>query len=136
MPLIQNAEIGLGTIGDTYSARKWLEGSFLYVRLKQNPNYYKLEDGPGERDLDETIGDICSRNISLLEKESLISLDGPKYKCTEIGDAMSRYYLKFETMRTLSALKERARLSDIVGAISWTKGDFWLTVLADGSFSS
>ncbi|KAI9770420.1 MAG: Sec63 [Geoglossum simile] len=113
-----NAEIGLGTISDTYSARKWLEGSFLYVRLKQNPNYYKLEDGSSERDLDEAIGDLCDRNISRLVKESLISLEGLKYKCTEFGDAMSRYYLKFETMRTLLALKEKAGQFDILTTLS------------------
>ncbi|KAH0565973.1 hypothetical protein GP486_000619 [Trichoglossum hirsutum] len=112
-----NAEIGLGTITDAYSARKWLESSFLYVRLKQNPNYYKLEDGSNARDLDEMIEDICNKNVGLLEKEGLTTLNGSKYKCTEFGDAMSKYYLKFETMRTLLAVKEKARLSDIVGII-------------------
>lgn len=134
--LIQNAEIGLGTVSDTYSARKWLEGSFLHVRLKQNPSYYKLEDGSSERDLNETIADICDRNISLLAKENLISLEGSNYKCTEFGDAMSRYYLKFETMRTLLALKEKARLSDIVGAIAWINGNILLIDLVDGPVSS
>jgi ATP-dependent DNA helicase HFM1/MER3 len=68
------------------------------------------------------IEDICNKNISLLESEGLTSLDGSKYKCTEFGDAMSKYYLKFETMRTLLTIKEKARLSDIVGIAFWAKG--------------
>ncbi|KAI9847145.1 MAG: Sec63, partial [Pleopsidium flavum] len=47
-----NAEIGLGTITDLRSAKKWLAGTFLYVRLKQNPDHYKLDGDTSSHNLE------------------------------------------------------------------------------------
>ncbi|KAK5132736.1 hypothetical protein LTR08_008702 [Meristemomyces frigidus] len=112
-----NAEIGLGTITSASSAKKWLSGTFLYVRLKDNPEHYKLDgDAPG-RNLDERLENICSKGIALLEENRLVQAT-PKLHCTEFGDAMARYCLQFETMRTILALPPRAKVSEILSAIS------------------
>lgn len=42
---------------------------------------------------------------------------GDKIKCTEFGDAMARYYVKFETMKGLLSLEPRAKMSDIVSPV-------------------
>jgi len=112
-----NAEIGLGTITDTSSAKKWLSGTFLYVRLRDNPDHYKLEsDAPG-RDLDERLENICTRGIALLEQHDLVS-STPRLCCTEFGDAMARYYLQFDTMKIFLAMPPKAKTSEILSAIS------------------
>lgn len=112
-----NAEIGLGTITSASSAKNWLKGTFLYVRLKEHPEHYKLEgDAPG-RNLDERLENICSKGIALLEESDLVR-SIPKLQCTEFGDAMARYYLQFDTMRVFLALPPQAKISEILSAVS------------------
>lgn len=107
----------MGTITSASSAKKWLTGTFLYVRLRDNPEHYKLEgDAPG-RSLDERLETICSKAIALLEQNDLVR-GSPKLQCTEFGDAMARYYLQFDTMKTLLALPPGAKTSEIISAIA------------------
>jgi ATP-dependent DNA helicase HFM1/MER3 len=117
-----NAEIGLGTIRDLESARKWLTGTFLYVRLQQNPAYYKLEGSRSGQSIREQVDDICFRDITLLKEHSLASGD-ECIRCTEFGHAMARYYVQFETMKMFMSLQPRSTLSEIVSIavrLSWT----------------
>jgi ATP-dependent DNA helicase HFM1/MER3 len=108
-----NAEIGLGTIRDLLSARKWLRGTFLYVRLQRNPERYKLEGAKSGQNLEEQVDDICFRDITLLRENSLIS--GQEYfRCTEFGHAMARYYVHFETMKVFTGLQPKSSPSEIV----------------------
>lgn len=110
-----NAEIGLGTIHDLYTAKRWLAGTFLYVRLRQNPGHYKLDGDATDQNLDERIERICKRDLGLLEEAGLIS-STDRLKGTEFGDAMARYYVKFETMQILLSLAPRSKMSDIVSS--------------------
>ncbi|TKA75857.1 hypothetical protein B0A49_03310 [Cryomyces minteri] len=113
-----NAEIGLGTITDLYSAKKWLSGTFLYVRLKENPNHYRLDGDTGGRDIDERLERICSKDLSSLEQHHLVTSDNEQLRCTEFGDAMARYYLQFETMKIFLGLPPKAKLSEILSALA------------------
>lgn len=108
-----NAEIGLGTVTDVHSAKKWLSGTFLYVRLKDNPDHYKIKGDIAGRDLEQRLEQICSKNIALLEENDLVSMT-PKMRATEFGDAMARYYVDFDTMKIIMALPAKAKLSEIV----------------------
>ena len=109
----KNAEIGLGTVYDMRSAKRWLAGTFLYVRLDKNPGFYKLDGDAPDQDLDNRIERICKRDVGLLQETSLVT-PTEKLSCTEFGDAMARYYVKFETMQSLLSLKPRSKMSDIV----------------------
>lgn len=107
----------MGTITSASSAKKWLTGTFLYVRLRDNPEHYKLEgDAPGGN-LDERLETICSKAIALLEQNDLVR-GSPKLQCTEFGDAMARYYLQFETMKNFLALPPKAKISEILSALA------------------
>lgn len=108
-----NAEIGLGTITDVESATKWLAGTFFFVRLRRNPAHYKLREGGGRSDEEELLRQICEKDLHLLQETSLVTPQAP-LKSTELGDAMARYYVKFETMKLLLSLPPKAKLSDIV----------------------
>lgn len=111
-----NAEIGLGTIANLQAAKKWLCGTFMYVRLKDNPDHYKIEGDVTGRNLDERLEHICGRNIDLLGEQGLVTSDS-RLQTTEFGDAMGRYYINFETMKILLALPRKPKISEIV---SWT----------------
>ncbi|KAF2104046.1 P-loop containing nucleoside triphosphate hydrolase protein [Rhizodiscina lignyota] len=112
-----NAEIGLGTITDAYSAKTWLTGTFLYVRMKQNQNHYRLEGDIGSGDLDERLDRICNRDIELLQEYELVTSDS-KLETTEYGGAMARYYVNFATMKVFMDLPPKAKVSDILAALS------------------
>ena len=111
-----NAEIGLGAVYDLYTAKRWLMGTFLYVRLGQNPDHYKLDGDEVNQNLDDRIERICKRDLGLLEETDLVSAND-RLRATEFGDAMARYYVKFETMRVFLRLGPRSKMSDIVSLI-------------------
>jgi ATP-dependent DNA helicase HFM1/MER3 len=113
-----NAEIGLGTVFDIPSAKRWLSSTFLFVRLRRNPNHYKLKENDNARCRDESelLEQICDKDLRLLESNDLISSEG-KLKCTEFGDAMARYCVKFETMKVILSLPPKAKISEIVSGV-------------------
>ncbi|EUC36769.1 hypothetical protein COCCADRAFT_2243 [Bipolaris zeicola 26-R-13] len=115
-----NAEIGLGTIYDLPSARRWLKGTFLFVRLQQNPAYYKLEGSRTGQSIEEQVDDICFRDVNLLQQSNLVSSE-ERFTCTEFGHAMSRYYIHFETMKLFMGLEAKSSPSEILSAIAQAK---------------
>ena len=110
---MQNAEIGLGTICDLNSAKKWLKSTFLYVRLQENPTHYEIEgDIPGST-LDERLEHICASGLELLACSDLAE-GREKIQLTEYGEIMARYAARLDTMQHFIALEPRAKLSEIV----------------------
>ncbi|KAJ5086972.1 hypothetical protein NUU61_008279 [Penicillium alfredii] len=111
-----NAEIGLGHVTDVDSAVKWLAGTFLFVRLRRNPTHYKLKESANQDDEEEMLRHICEKDITLLQEYGLVSTEG--LRSTPFGDTMARYYVRFETMKTLLSLRHQATLSQILDVIS------------------
>jgi len=107
-----HAEIGLDNVTDVESATKWLAGTFLFVRLRRNPTHYKLKEGATQEDEDELLRQICEKDIKLLQECGLVETE--RLRSTHFGDAMARYYIRFETMKILLSLKHQATISQIV----------------------
>jgi ATP-dependent DNA helicase HFM1/MER3 len=114
-----NAEIGLGNVTSIESAIRWLAGTFLFVRLRRNPLHYQLKEGADRGDEDEMLREICEKDIRLLQESDLVSTE--RLKSTQFGDAMARYYVRFETMKTFLTLKRHATVSQIVSGILLVK---------------
>lgn len=108
-----NAEIGLGTVFDFPSAKRWLASTFLYIRLGQNADHYRFKEDVVNRTDDELLDQICSKDIALLQTADLVT-QKKNLSCTEFGDAMTRYYVKFDSMRIFLSLAPRAKPSEIV----------------------
>lgn len=102
------------------TAIKWLQSTFLYVRLMRNLDYYQLSGDFGASNIDDKLELICAQNIGSLQDTELLE-PGEKLKCTEFGDAMARYYLKFGTMRTIMGLDRKTKMSDIVSLDKFCK---------------
>ena len=133
-----NAEVGLGTIRDLETAKRWLAGTFLFIRLGKNPNHYKIQGDAANLSLDARVEHICKRDIALLHEADLVSSDvNTQLQTTEFGSAMARYYVRFESMRIFLGLGRRPKMSDIVSnfqhASSILQG---LTISAVGNRSS
>ena len=102
------------TITDTESAKRWLRSTFLHVRLKKNPRFYKLDDQTATKNSEERLNDICEKELGLLLKEGLVMDNGGKLSLTKFGEAMARDYIKFKTMRLIINMPPRAGLSKVV----------------------
>ncbi|KFY60026.1 hypothetical protein V497_03915 [Pseudogymnoascus sp. VKM F-4516 (FW-969)] len=112
-----NSEIGLGTVHNLYSAKHWLAGTFMSVRMKQNPTYYKFSCDTGSRDPDERQEQVCERDIKMLQDTKLVTSD-QRFACTEYGQAMSKYMVKFETMQLLLSIPKHAGIGQMLHIIS------------------
>ena len=109
-----NSEICLGTITDLESAKAWLAGTFLSVRLRRNPDHYQLTGGiSNPSHIDDALEEICERDVELLHEAQLVTA-GDKFKCTEYGRAMSRYMIDYETMKMLLQIPPRVGMEALV----------------------
>ena len=96
-----NSEICLSTIHDLPSAKTWLGGTFLSVRLRRNPDYYQLTGVTKTPSaVDDKLEEICERDIKQLQEAQLVVTDDT-LRCTEYGRAMSKYMVAFNTMKLL-----------------------------------
>ncbi|KAI0518035.1 hypothetical protein F5B22DRAFT_635525 [Xylaria bambusicola] len=111
-----NSEIGLGTIQDIQTAKKWIGGTFLSVRVRQSPSLYNLQGVQSAAGADEQMEEWCERDVKLLQDNGLVTQQIP-LKCTEYGQAMSRYMIKFDTMRLLLSIPRAAGVGEMLTII-------------------
>ncbi|KAI0016788.1 hypothetical protein F4780DRAFT_797401 [Xylariomycetidae sp. FL0641] len=111
-----NSEVGLGTIQDIETAKQWIGGTFLSVRVRQRPQHYNLDEGGGANNPDERMERWCERDIQLLQEYGLITRTTP-FRCTEYGHAMSRYMVQFETMKLLLSIHRGATIAEMLQTV-------------------
>ncbi|KAI0875769.1 hypothetical protein GGS24DRAFT_515020 [Hypoxylon argillaceum] len=111
-----NSEIGLGTIQDIRTAKKWIGGTFLCVRVRQSPSLYDLENVQNSAGADEQMEEWCERDVKLLQDHGLVTKRIP-LMCTEYGQAMSRYMIQFETMKLLLSIPHAASIEEMLTVI-------------------
>lgn len=97
-----NAEVSLGTLKNIESTIQWLKSTFLYIRIKQNPKYYELNENSAG--IDDTLEALCRKDIELLSQVGLINISGQELRITPYGEAMAKYYVRFETSYVLLQL--------------------------------
>lgn len=100
-------------IPDLCAAKTWLAGTFLKVRLEDNPTHYQIHGDTPDRNLGARLARICESAISELKRLELID-QGSSFKCTEYGDAMARYYMNIKTMESVLRLPRKPKISEIV----------------------
>ncbi|KAF2754879.1 hypothetical protein EJ05DRAFT_533103 [Pseudovirgaria hyperparasitica] len=112
-----NAEVTLGTTSDLQSAKRWLGGTFLSVRMLKNPTHYEIDNITDAGSLDERLSKICSRNMASLKDHELVC-GSQNFRPTEYGNAMARYYVRFDTMLLFLGLPRQAKVSEILSALA------------------
>ncbi|CAA7397582.1 unnamed protein product [Spirodela intermedia] len=123
-----NAEIVQFTISDISLAIEWLKYSYLYVRIKKNPENYGVQKKiPYER-LDKHMQDICVQKINELSKHGLIwtDEDGFLLRPLEPGKLMTKYYLKFGTMKNVVQAPESCSLEDVLRIVCRSEEISWI----------
>ncbi|KAH9928154.1 uncharacterized protein B0H18DRAFT_875089 [Fomitopsis serialis] len=110
-----NSEVGLGTITDLDTAKKWLHNSFLYRRIQKNPRHYAIGKDSSQT-WQQKVDDIVVQSITKLQEAGLVTYsdqeDG-KLCSTEYGDIMSKLYVRQSTMSLILKLPERATMRDM-----------------------
>jgi ATP-dependent DNA helicase HFM1/MER3 len=131
-----NSEIGLGTIKNVHAAKKWLEGTFLSVRMKSEPWHYVKDDVISKSDDPSTrIQEWCERDIELLQDYRLITND-EQFACTEYGNAMSKYMVQFGTMKLLLDIPPAPTMAMLVSnPFRATRKGSSLTVISSQQFA-
>ncbi|KAK0742728.1 hypothetical protein B0T18DRAFT_293491, partial [Schizothecium vesticola] len=113
-----NSEVCLGTIRDLASAKTWLRGTFLSVRLRRNPGHYKMTGGiSNPLQIDESLSEICERDIKLLQDTEMLT-PGHSFTCTDYGRAMSRYMIEFTTMKLLLSIPRAVSMEALITILS------------------
>lgn len=109
-----NAEISLGTITNLVSAIKWLKSTYFFVRISKNPAFYKMDGIKSGMNVEESLEKLCHRDLGLLETAKLIEFKNKSLFCTESGQAMAKYYLKFQTMQMIIATPSKGSVETVV----------------------
>ncbi|KAL9557770.1 hypothetical protein MBANPS3_001240 [Mucor bainieri] len=112
------SEICLGTITNQATTLKWLQSTFLYVRLLKNPEHYKLNhDSVSSSTI---LQEICTKDLELLQYHNLIqkSHANATLKATPFGIAMDVYYIRFPTMVRLMEYATPTSVRDPLDLIS------------------
>nr|DAD34519.1 TPA_asm: hypothetical protein HUJ06_005159 [Nelumbo nucifera] len=122
------AEIVQLTISDITRAIEWMKYSYLYVRMKKNPENYAVKKGiPSER-LEKHMHEICVKNINELSRHGMIWTDeyGFLLKPLEPGKLMTKYYLKFDTMKHIIEAPESCSMEDALHIICRSEEIAWI----------
>ncbi|KAJ3358463.1 Sec63 [Kappamyces sp. JEL0680] len=73
-----NAEIALGNIRSSDQALQWLKSTFLYVRIKKNPAYYRLKNcsaQDAQLSAENRLEAIFNKDLDELERATLVERD-------------------------------------------------------------
>ncbi|KAF8077800.1 Sec63 Brl domain-containing protein [Lyophyllum atratum] len=117
-----NSEIGLGTVTSISTAKEWLRSSFLFQRIRKNPNHYRLGKEV-DQTWEERVDDLVMQSVDKLRETQLVetSTEGAGAEeliSTEYGDIMSKFYIRQSTMGLILALPDRPTLRELLEMIS------------------
>ncbi|KAG0617455.1 hypothetical protein M758_5G190600 [Ceratodon purpureus] len=128
-----NAEIVLMTVTDCGQAIDWLKCSYLYVRIKKNPQHYNIKKGVSPDQLENKLKEICVQNVNELAKFGLVNTDEFGYILTplEPGRIMEKYYLQFETMKSITNAPERSSMEELILVLANAEELSWIKLRRD-----
>ncbi|XP_031478370.1 DExH-box ATP-dependent RNA helicase DExH17 isoform X1 [Nymphaea colorata] len=123
-----NAEIVQLTVSDISLAIEWLKCSYLYVRLKKNPDHYGVKKGIHFEQLEKHMKDLCVQQVNELSKYGLVWTDeyGFLLKPLEPGKLMAKYYLKFGTMKQVLLTSGKCSLEELLHVICRSEETSWI----------
>ncbi|XP_043197892.1 activating signal cointegrator 1 complex subunit 3-like [Amphibalanus amphitrite] len=118
-----NAEVALGTVTNVEEAVQWLSYTYLYVRMRKNPQVYGIKPDELQDDTQLLIRrrQLIESEAAKLDKALMVRYD-PRttyLDVTDLGRIASHYYIKYDTVMVIN---ERIQSSmyqrDILAMIS------------------
>ncbi|XP_008458786.1 DExH-box ATP-dependent RNA helicase DExH17 isoform X4 [Cucumis melo] len=122
------AEIVQMTIPDIIKAIEWMKCSYLFVRMKKNPQKYAIKNGIPNHNMDKHMEDICIEKVNELSRHQMIWMDedGFLLKPLDPGRLMTKYYLKFDTMKHIMHAPENCSLEEALRIICHAEEISWI----------
>ncbi|KAJ6302004.1 hypothetical protein OIU77_016164 [Salix suchowensis] len=122
------AEIVQLTVSDIARAIEWMKFSYLYVRIKKNPEHYAVKKGISRDRIEKHMQEITVQKVNELSHHQMIwtDKDGFLLKPLEPGRLMTRYYLKFNTMKHVMQTPETCSLEDALNVICHAEEIAWI----------
>ena len=116
LPEHLNSEIVAGTVRDGGEAVQWLRYSYLFCRVRKNPVAYGAPlrlpahqlDGQLKAFVLATCGELSAAGLARQDE------DGFGIAPTDVGRAACRYYVRFNTMKSLRSVPAGASMLDIL----------------------
>ncbi|XVF60252.1 hypothetical protein PTKIN_Ptkin08bG0030000 [Pterospermum kingtungense] len=117
------AEIVQLTISDITKAIEWMKCSYLY-----NPENYAVRKGIPRDRIEKHMQEICVQNVNELSYHQMIQTDedGFVLKPQEPGRLMTKYYLKFNTMKHIMQAPASCSLEDVLQIICRAEEIAWI----------
>ncbi|KMZ97720.1 RNA helicase [Plasmodium vivax North Korean] len=117
-----NAEISIGTTKNVEDGIKWLEYTYLYVRMKKNPNLYDA-DLTSDMHLYNKRKEIILKAIQNLSENKLVRrvLLTNDFIGTFYGHIAAKYYVDYQTIGIFAANIDRSNYVEVIDVISKSK---------------
>ncbi|KAI3467038.1 hypothetical protein Pfo_023701, partial [Paulownia fortunei] len=122
------AEIVQSTVSDITRAIEWMKCSYLYVRMKKNPENYSILKGLPGNQIEKHLQEICVQRVNELSQYQMIwtDEDGFLLKPLEPGRLMTKYYLKFDTMKHIIQAPANCSIEDTLHIICRAEEIAWI----------
>ncbi|KAK3183606.1 hypothetical protein Dsin_030892 [Dipteronia sinensis] len=122
------AEIVQLTVSDITRAIEWMKCSYLYVRMKKNPQNYAVRKVISRDRIEKHMQEICVKKVDELSCHQMIwtDEDGFLLKSLEPGRLMTKYYLKFDTMKHIMLSPVNCSLEDALHVICHAEEISWI----------
>lgn len=109
-----NAEIANGTITSKQGCLEFIVHTFLYRRLRQNPNYYNLR-ATSHTAISEFLSDLVQNTLNELSTAKCIAVEATDISILNLGMIAAHYYIKYTTIELFSSsLTGKTKLRGIV----------------------
>ncbi|KAL6573750.1 Sec63 [Orobanche hederae] len=117
------AEIVQSTVTDITRAIEWMKCSYLY-----NPENYPVSKGLAGNLIEKHLQEICVRKVNELSQYQLVwtDEDGFLLKPLEPGRLMTKYYLKFDTMKHIIQAPANCSIEDTLHIICRAEEIAWI----------
>ncbi|KAK9503226.1 hypothetical protein O3M35_011843 [Rhynocoris fuscipes] len=103
-----NAEVSLGTISNIDEAVEWLSYTYLFVRMRINPQVYGLnyQDVIDDPNLDLRRRELIEVAAKALDKAKMVrfNIRTGDLSITDLGRIASHYYIKYDTVEVFNEM--------------------------------
>ncbi|XP_024992174.1 DExH-box ATP-dependent RNA helicase DExH17 [Cynara cardunculus var. scolymus] len=122
------AEVVQLTVPDITRAIEWMKCSYLYVRMKKNPQNYAVKKGLSNTHVEKHIQEVCVQKVNELAHYQMIwtDEDGFLLKPLEPGRLMTKYYLKFDTMKHIMKAPSSCSIEDALHIVCRAEEISWI----------
>eukprot|EP01063_Lacrimia_lanifica_P022004 TRINITY_DN29713_c0_g1_i1.p1 TRINITY_DN29713_c0_g1~~TRINITY_DN29713_c0_g1_i1.p1 ORF type:complete len:2168 (+),score=1020.31 TRINITY_DN29713_c0_g1_i1:168-6506(+) len=121
-----NAEVVAKTIEGQQDAIDYLTWTFLYRRLRQNPNFYKMF-GTSHEHISEYMSELVENSMNSLEQAGCITVameDGEEgeeevIEAANLGRIAAYYYIQYSTIELFaSSVKDNSKIRQLIEVVS------------------